>query len=302
MASADPISAVPKTSLLWAYQLRQEHIHLVKRIDDVGARLSSTMERATASEQRVADLQTQIRALEADNHALHARIAALSTEFTSAVENLSSQLTTKTTTTISSDASSNSVMQELRTQYEIMAKSMQEGVEAAAALQERVRALEEKCEQLAQQPLQAMPCSSGTTAPEDNNAGGVAAVDLDNQNGIQVQTTTNYPMATAPPPTQAQGSLLQTLKQDTMTLAAYYEHAVQLRSRMPRRKQEGHIVEAFVDGVSDASIKKSMEWYLDETAWIWSNLEQFCVQFFEAGNMIPNKRSTRSRRSTQRRS
>lgn len=299
MALVESNSAAPKTALLWAYQLRQEHTHLVKRIDDVGACLSSTTERAAASEKCVADLQAQVRTLEAENHALHARIAALSTEFTTAVENISSQLTASTATNACENASSSSsAMQELQTQHETMARSLQESAEAATALQARVRALEEKCEQLAQRFSQVVDTSS-IIAPESS----AAPITPNNLSGNQMQTTTNVtPTTTARPPIQSQDSPLQTLKQDKLSLAAYYEHAAQLRSRMPRRKQEGHIVEAFVDGVSDATIKKSMEWYLDETAWIWSNLEQFCVQFFEAGNTIPNKRSTRSRRSSQRKS
>lgn len=72
-------------------------------------------------------------------------------------------------------------------------------------------------------------------------------------------------------------SIFQQIRQDDRELYDYFTFAAELRSELPRRKQEGHIVEVFFDGLASGSaVKMAMEEYLDALGWIWSNVEGFC--------------------------
>lgn len=82
-----------------------------------------------------------------------------------------------------------------------------------------------------------------------------------------------YPTTTISPV----DSIFQQIKQDDRELYDYFTFAAELRSELPRRKQEGHMVEVFFDGLaSDSAVKMAMEEYLDALGWIWSNVEGFC--------------------------
>jgi hypothetical protein len=71
--------------------------------------------------------------------------------------------------------------------------------------------------------------------------------------------------------------IFQQIKQDHHELYDYFTFAAELRSELPRRKQEGHMVEAFFNGLSnDSAVKMAIEEYLDALGWIWSNVEGFC--------------------------
>lgn len=83
------------------------------------------------------------------------------------------------------------------------------------------------------------------------------------------------------PPPNPYDNIFQQIYQNGRTISDYLAFASDLRSQLPRRKQEGHIVEAFFDGITGddadgAAFKASLEDYLDKAGWIWSNLEVFC--------------------------
>lgn len=71
---------------------------------------------------------------------------------------------------------------------------------------------------------------------------------------------------------------LEGLKQNEKSLAEYFLMAERIRSQLPRRKQEGVIVEAFYEGLRDGNIKLSLERSLEGAGWTWSTLEMFCRQ------------------------
>jgi hypothetical protein len=74
-----------------------------------------------------------------------------------------------------------------------------------------------------------------------------------------------------------EADVFASLKQpSSQALAEYFSTAERIRSRFPRRKQEGMIVEAFCEGLSDGSIKASLERTLDSLGWTWNILEKFC--------------------------
>jgi hypothetical protein len=82
------------------------------------------------------------------------------------------------------------------------------------------------------------------------------------------------------PPPNPYDHIFQQIHQSGRTISDYLALTSDLRSQLPRRKQEGHIVEAFVDGITEdadgKAFKASLEDYLDKAGWIWSNLEVFC--------------------------
>jgi hypothetical protein len=69
---------------------------------------------------------------------------------------------------------------------------------------------------------------------------------------------------------------LKCLGQEKKSLAEYLSMAERMRSQLPRRKQEGVIVEAFYEGLRDRRIKVCLERYLQVAGWTWKSLEGFC--------------------------
>jgi hypothetical protein len=88
------------------------------------------------------------------------------------------------------------------------------------------------------------------------------------------------------------------IKQENRDLYAYFTFAAEIRSELPRRKQEGHMVEAFFDGLAnDKTIKIEMEEYLDALGWIWSNVEGFCRRDQQGYNTRSRTRASATKKS-----
>lgn len=71
----------------------------------------------------------------------------------------------------------------------------------------------------------------------------------------------------------AKTDIAKNLKQDKQTLVEYFSMAAELRSKLPRRKQEGSFVEAFWEGLMDENTKSLLEQVLDHRGWTWNALE-----------------------------
>ena len=71
----------------------------------------------------------------------------------------------------------------------------------------------------------------------------------------------------------AKTDVAKNLKQDKQTLMEYFSMAAELRSKLPRRKQEGSFVEAFWEGLMDENTKSLLEQVLDHRGWTWNALE-----------------------------
>ncbi|KAF5017370.1 hypothetical protein F66182_10704 [Fusarium sp. NRRL 66182] len=83
--------------------------------------------------------------------------------------------------------------------------------------------------------------------------------------------------------------IFQQMHQNGRTISDYFVFTSELRSQLPRRKQEGHIVEAFFDGITEdsdgAAFKASLEDYLDKAG--WSEVEGECPrEAWRVTNMI----------------
>lgn len=64
------------------------------------------------------------------------------------------------------------------------------------------------------------------------------------------------------------------LHQNGTTLAEYFSFASEIRRRLPPRKREGVIVEAFMAGLDDQVTRRVLEEGMDEEGWGWCVLER----------------------------
>lgn len=67
----------------------------------------------------------------------------------------------------------------------------------------------------------------------------------------------------------------KSLKQKGRNLAEYLAMASKVRQELPPRKQAGAFVEAFVDGLDDADVRKALEERMDQEGWSWHVVEVF---------------------------
>jgi chromosome segregation ATPase len=82
-----------KTSLLWAYQLRREHVHLVDRIDDMNTQLISYTNQSQTCEQNVSNLESLVKTLQAENYTLKNEVTLVRTKLTARIEDINQQIT-----------------------------------------------------------------------------------------------------------------------------------------------------------------------------------------------------------------
>lgn len=95
--------------------------------------------------------------------------------------------------------------------------------------------------------------------------------------GVQVSGLANSLLSPSVEPSASEpGNLLRHMSWKGHNLVEYFELAGAVRSQLPRRQQEGVIVEAFWKGLADEKIKRSLEIFLVDAGWTWNNLEKFC--------------------------
>jgi hypothetical protein len=101
-----------------------------------------------------------------------------------------------------------------------------------------------------------------------------------NQSALSTLTDLYVPDSMPPPPDDLAlqiEAIFQEIRQDDRSISEFFAFASELRRELPPRKQEGRIIEVFFDGITnDDGFKESLEAYLDEFGWVWSNLEIFC--------------------------
>lgn len=64
-------------------------------------------------------------------------------------------------------------------------------------------------------------------------------------------------------------AILPDMKQNGRNLAEYLAYAEDVRGRLPPRKREGLIVEAFLEGLDDLAVRAMLERRMDDAGWAW---------------------------------
>lgn len=81
-----------KSSLLWAYQLRKEHIHLVNRIEDVNSDLLSYSSSATEHHQNLSNLERLVKSLQTENYTLKNEVTMVRDKFSASLNQVNKQV------------------------------------------------------------------------------------------------------------------------------------------------------------------------------------------------------------------
>ncbi|KAL1963375.1 hypothetical protein VTN77DRAFT_8391 [Rasamsonia byssochlamydoides] len=347
MAPRDqPDPSTNKSSLLWAYHLRQENIHLVDQIDSIGAELVSANKKTLAVQQGFSDLATLVKTLQAENHELRDETRSLKEKLSETIE-LALQIRTELGSSLESvilrvkaleddDVELQAALGNFENKYASILQKHVEGsrVPLGKVSAEEMRYLQGNAgRELSQEPedmrhneqdanfagLGRPSCVNTVLSSQDGHCENPQDVSVqDNREESITMIPNSMPSmhdsilpSPQPPSTQQVTWLgnvdtgtesrlpskpsshtlaenqktnpegdLKCLKQNKQSLAAYFLMAENIRSQLPRRKQEGIIVEAFYEGLRDGNIKSSLERSLETTGWTWNTLERFCRQCF----------------------
>lgn len=128
-----------KSSLLWAYHLRQENIHLVNRIDCIGLDVVTANKTTLAVQQSCSNLETRVEGLERENPKLRDEIRSLKEELSKTIE-LVSQIRAK----------KDDEMAELRASIESLNLRVKAIEDDDAELRAGLSNVENKCELIVQ--------------------------------------------------------------------------------------------------------------------------------------------------------
>ncbi|OKL58286.1 hypothetical protein UA08_06748 [Talaromyces atroroseus] len=300
-----------KTSLLWAYQLRREHVHLVERIDGMDFRLVSCTNKTETHEQNLANLETLVRSLQAENYTVKNEVTLMRTKLATRIENISQQISAIVNDGAMKDATEKleTGVRDMGLQVSELSNRMSEfkadiakvttGVTRNIEHQEpRQTALESRQDNLELKKTEPEPVQIETKprllvmlqykkqkARTRQSMEALTEVintpdSIIDQAGLSTLTDSYVPDFMPLPAndhTLQLEAISREIRQGARSLNDYFVFTSQLRCQLPRRKQEGHIVEAFFDGItSDDGFKTSLEEYLNEFGWVWSNLEIFC--------------------------
>jgi hypothetical protein len=142
-----------KTSLLWAYQLRKEHIHLVNRIEDVNSDLLSCSSRATEHHQNLSNLERLVKSLQTENYTLKNEVTIVRDKFAASLDQVNKQVAAAMTTTKNGREERTKEEKEslakLECGFEHLGLRMEELAQGMVELKMGMAGMEKKCECLA---------------------------------------------------------------------------------------------------------------------------------------------------------
>jgi chromosome segregation ATPase len=145
----DGSSAVSsKSSLLWAYQLRKEHIHLVNRIEDVNSDLLSCSSRATENHQNLSNLERLIKSLQTENYSLKNEVTIVRDRFTASLDQVNKQVAAAITNIREAKEEEESLAR-LKRDFDLMGLRVKELTQGMAELKMGMAGIEKNCECLA---------------------------------------------------------------------------------------------------------------------------------------------------------
>lgn len=122
-----------KSSLLWAYQLRREHVHLVERIDGIDLRILSCTQKAEACEQNVSNLESLVKSLQTENYTLQNEVTVVRAKLTTKIEGIGQQMNFLASGSVIKDAT-----KKLELENQNMALQMSELSKSMAGLKKEI--------------------------------------------------------------------------------------------------------------------------------------------------------------------
>lgn len=152
-----------KSSLLWAYQLRKEHIHLVNRIEDVNSDLLSYSSRATEHHQNLSNLERLVKSLQTENYTLKNEVTMVRDRFAASLDEVNKQvaaaMATATTTANGREEAKKAKEEEeslakLECGFERLGLRMKELTQGMVELKMGMAGMEKKCECLAMKQME----------------------------------------------------------------------------------------------------------------------------------------------------
>lgn len=323
---SDAPASSSKTSLLWAYQLRREHVHLVDRIDGMSTELISSTNKSQICEGHLSSLKNLVTTLQGENDTLKNEVTLVRTKLTASIEDINQQITQ----IVSSNNTAEDVTKQLELDFRSMGLQITELSKCVSELKgeianvaypkgslaaqeveveptqdmEELAKVESGLEQTEARPRRIVTLSwgkkrglfllasvyiymfirkqliagKGHPQPFPEPEAEITNVPDSMISQTALSTQSIIPDTIIPP--DPYDHIFQQMHQNGRTISDYFVFTSELRSQLPRRKQEGHIVEAFFDGITEdsdgAAFKASLEDYLDKAGWVWNNLEVFC--------------------------
>ena len=149
-ANHGPTTGSSKSSLLWAYQLRKEHIHLVNRIEDVNSDLLSCSSKVSEQHHNLSNLETLVKTLQADNYTLKNEVTTVRDRFAASLDRVHKQ--------ISSVSDSRDIKEEslakLTGDFERMERRISEMTQGMLELKMGMVSMQKKCDCLAKKQIE----------------------------------------------------------------------------------------------------------------------------------------------------
>lgn len=321
---SDAPASSSKTSLLWAYQLRREHVHLVDRIDDMSTQLISSTNKSQICDDHLSSLESLVKTLQAENCTLKNEVTLVRTKLTASIEDINQQITQ----IVSVNNAAEDVTKQLELDIRGMGHQVTELSKCVSELKGEIANVAYQIGALAAQEVDVEPTQdkaelakvesgseqiearrrrivtlslgekrslshraaiyisiwtqliAGIGDPQPSPEPEAEITNVPDSMISQTALSTQSIISDTIPSPNPYDHIFQQIHQNGRTISDYFVFTSELRPQLPRRKQEGHIVEAFFDGITEdsdgAAFKASLEDYLDKAWWVWSNLEVFC--------------------------
>ncbi|RAO72308.1 uncharacterized protein BHQ10_008320 [Talaromyces amestolkiae] len=306
---SDAPASSSKTSLLWAYQLRREHVHLVDRIDDMSTQLISSTNKSQICDDHLSSLESLVKTLQAENCTLKNEVTLVRTKLTASIEDINQQITQIVSVNNAAEYVTKQLELDIRgmghqvtelskcvselkgeianVAYQIGALAAQEVDVEPTQDKAELAKVESGSEQIEARRRRIVTLSLGEkrSDPQPSPEPEAEITNVPDSMISQTALSTQSIISDTIPSPNPYDHIFQQIHQNGRTISDYFVFTSELRPQLPRRKQEGHIVEAFFDGITEdsdgAAFKASLEDYLDKAG--WSEVEG--ERFGEAGRV-----------------
>ncbi|KAI7970358.1 hypothetical protein EIK77_007707 [Talaromyces pinophilus] len=253
----------------------------------MNTQLVSSVNKSQTCEQNLSTLESLVKTLQAENYTLKNEVTLVRTKLTARIEDITQQITH----IVSGDNAAKDATKQLELDFKGMGHQVSVLSKSVSELKgELVNVANQKGSHTTQE-VAVEPTQDNTELAKvesvleqiETRPRRIVILSL-KKRGLYPPLSTLSTLTDLPdsiPPPNPYDPIFKQIYQNGRTTSDYLAFTSELRSQLPRRKQEGHIVEAFFDGITEddadgAAFKASLEDYLDKAGWIWSNLEVFC--------------------------